>query len=275
MTPSLAALPLLAALSATPAGEAVVYTPATLVDRIDGGAELVKEHGFVELSVRRYTVGGDAGDARLEVDRYQMRDPLGALGLYLDRCGSETPDPTLVPRHTVGRYQLLMLCGDAVAVVTNPAGDEALVPAMVDLARDLCPRPPDPPPDPFGLLPARGLDPSSRRIVRGPVGLAAFATLGDGDVLRLGGDVHGVAGLYPGPEGTVLTRVVVDYRDAGAAAAVLVALRNAVDRDPYLVAGPLTEGAPLTWTDWASRRCEARIDGAVLTISLGLPAEPR
>lgn len=266
----------LVALAATPAGDPVVYTAASLYDRIDGGAELVKELGFVDLTVQRFGVGdaqpGGGGPPRqtLEVEQYRMRDALGALALYLDRCGDETPDPGLAARHTVGRYQLLMLCGDTVSVVTNPTGDETLVPVMVLLATDRCDGTPAAPPDPFAALPTEGLNPASRRIIRGPVSLAAHVTLGGGDILQLGDTHIGVAGLYATQDGT-MTRVVVDYGDPVEAASALRHLST--NLDSYLERHNSDESS-LTWKDWAGRFGDARVTGTLLTIRVGLAAPP-
>jgi len=65
--------------------------------------------------VRRYAGGG----AALEAELYRMSDADAALGVYLSRCGRETPDAALPTRHTVGRLQLLLVRERFLLVLTG------------------------------------------------------------------------------------------------------------------------------------------------------------
>lgn len=270
------ALALAAALAVSPLAEPVagwaftaparVFRGAELYGHIDGGAELYLELGFEEATVRELARNG----AVLEVELYRMTDPLAALGAYLARCGQETPAEGLPDRHTAGRHQLLAWRERFVLVVNNPTGAAALAPALVEVARELASRLPAAPAlDPFAALPAAGRVAGSERIVRGPVGLGAFVTLGDGDVLRLGGAGMAVAARYDAgaPEGPGIL-LVADYASETAARAAFAYLGSHLDPS---IAATRRGGDDLEVRDWAGASGTVRVAGRRIAVRFGLP----
>lgn len=248
------------------ATQARVFRGAELYGHIDGGAELYLELGFEEATVRE--LGKDG--AVLEVELYRMSDPIAALGAYLARCGKETPADGLPDRHTAGRHQVLLRRERHLLVVNNPTGAPELSAAMVDVARELAGRlPPASTLDPFAALPTPGRIPGSERVVRGPVGLGAFITLGDGDVLRLGGTVTAVVARYgaDAPEGPG-TLLVADYPDEAAARAAFAYLGSHLD--PTIeVTHRAADG--LDFRDWAGKGGTTRVAGRRLELRFDVP----
>ncbi len=251
----------------TRAGEARVFTGSDLYNHIDGGAEIFLEFGFAAATVQRYTRGGE----EVVVECYRMDDPDAALGIYLGKCGSETPAPGLAERHTAGRYQLLMVHDRYVVIVGDGTGSASAAAALVEFARAIAARlPAARPADALGVLPTARLIPGSQRIIRGPVALSALVTLGDGDILRLGGKVSAVAGSYEGDGGRT-TLIIADYPDAAAAEAAFSHVAGHLDRELAPVAR--TE-ARLVFRDRDGRFGLIDRSGARMTIRLGLGKVP-
>ncbi len=86
--------------------------------------------------------------------------------------------------------------------------------------------------DLVGRLPSQGLQPGSACLFRGPVGLQAFYTFGEGDILDQRGLLFGVAGSYEDPKSGHFILILIDYPDAGRAQAAYQKLAGRLD--PYL-----------------------------------------
>ena len=248
-------------------GKPRVFPGSELYGHIDGGAEIFFEFGFQEATVQRYR--SPAGE--LVVECYRMSDPLAALGIYLGKCGKETPDSGLAERHTAGRYQLMFVHDRYVVIVNNPAGTSALAPVLAEFARFIADRlPPSRPVAVFDALPKQGLIEGSRRLIRGPVALEAIATLGRGDILHLGGRITALAGDYRDGDGKH-TLIVATYPDRDAATE---AFRNlTAGLDPAIT--PLVvRGARLVFRDYDGTFGVASRTGSSLEITLHLTKQP-
>ena len=104
---------------------------------------------------------------------------------------------------------------------------------MIALARVVLARIPDLPlENPFSALPDSGRVPGSERLIRGPVGLQPFYSLGEGDILELNGKIFAVLAEYRDGDEPPFHRLVVAYPTPAASAAVLKNLR--ANLDPYL-----------------------------------------
>jgi len=278
LAPAVVAIAVLCAALAPPSAAAdqrwdpvdppVLHRPDDLYGHINGGAELFLEFGFEFLSILTYEAGG----ARYTVEQYQMTDPQGALGIYLAKCGKETPDPALGFRHTAGRYQLMMVRDRFLFVIANPAGDEAGAERLKLLARQWSDMlQPDPDRDPLGALPAEGRIAGSERMARGPVALDPIVTLGAGDVLSLEGRHTALIARYLDAAGAEHTRLQVTYPDPATASAALAHLATHLDShlEP-LVAEPIR----LVYRSYDSTFGEASVEGAMLVIRFGLAEQP-
>jgi hypothetical protein len=172
------------------------FGPDTLYNHIDGGAELFLELGFEELLVERL----NRGDAEVSIELYRMSDVAAALGVYLEKRGRETAVAGVSGRSSGGPLQVLLQRGRHVAVFSNLSGGTAEASSLSRIAGRVASTLPDEAdPQELALLPAEGRWPGSERIVRGPVGLQGFVTLGDGDVLLLSERSTAVAARYGDP----------------------------------------------------------------------------
>jgi hypothetical protein len=246
-----------------------VFEGSALFDHIDGGAELYLEFGFRELEVQRYA----RGDDELVLEIYEMESPESALGLYLMKCGKETPIPGIPARNSSEPAQFTILKARYFIHINNPSGRDDLVPAMTTLsglalasipdenARDLA----------AGLLPPSGLVPGSLILFRGPVGLQSLFTFGEGDILDQKGKIFGVAGTYEGgPEGRY-TRIVVEYPDEAAAKDAFSNLSGHLD--PYLKVLDRSDSA-FVIRDFQEKFGLAQKSGRKIEIRIGLAVRP-
>ncbi len=249
-------------------GPPKVYEGEGLYDHIDGGGEPFLELGFEACTVQRYRKGGDL----FTLELYRMTDAAAALGIYLTQCGRETPDKGLSERHTVGRNQLMMVKGHYYVVATSPDASAGLPAALVAAAKAAAEGiPTAEPPAVLALLPKEGLVPGSLRILRGPIGLGALVTLGDGDVLLLNRKVTAVAGDYRDKDGATHTLIVAPYPDEAGARAALQNL--GAHLDPLLRA-EASEPARLLWRDHKGHFGVAYVEGSALRVKTGLSARP-
>jgi hypothetical protein len=238
------------------------YAANDLYGRIDGGAELFMEFGFERLTVERFALAG----GEVELETYRMASPLAALGIYLAKCGREEPMAGVPDRNTGNRYQITLVRGRDFVQANNFSGEPDRLPFLIELlARRYGDLPPDPRPELFSSLPREGLIEGSELLVRGPFGLQPIITLGEGDVLRLGGELFAVVADYrlPSSEESHQTRVYVHYPDEQTAAAVLAGL--IANLDPYLkITAQDPEG--FKFQDWRQCPGEVRRDGRLLMV---------
>jgi hypothetical protein len=248
-------------------GPTKVFTSEDLYGYIDGGAEAFLEMGFEQLTVQKYRDGAN----ELTVELYRMTDATSARGIYLARCGKETPDPALRERHTASRHQILLQRGRYYLVLNNTAGGAANAPMLAKAAQAMVTKmPADTAVAALGLLPPAGLVPGSGRIIRGPVGLQAVYTLGDGDILQLGGKLTAAAGDYKDAAGTS-TLIVVDYPTPAAAAAAFKHLK--ANLDTYLKPATATD-SKLVFQDYEKKFGVAAVNGRRLEVRLHLAKPP-
>ena len=248
-------------------GPMKVFRSEDLYGHINGGAEAFLELGFDQLTVQKYRDGAN----ELAIEIYRMTDPTAARAIYLARCGKETPDPALKERHTASRQQILLQRNRYYLVLYNTAGGAANAPMLVKAAQAIVPTlPADAPVPALALLPPAGLVPGSARIIRGPVGLQALYTLGDGDILQLGGKITAAAGDYKDAAGAN-TLIVVDYLSPAAATAAFKHLK--ANLDTYLKPASATDSR-LVFQDYEKKFGVASVNGKRLEIRLHLLKAP-
>jgi hypothetical protein len=249
-------------------GSLKVFTSADLYGYIDGGAEAFLEIGFEQLTVQKYRDGAN----ELTVELYRMTDPTAARGIYVARCGKETPDPALRERQTASRHQILLQRHRFYLVLNNTAGGAANAPILATAAQVMVAKmPADAPVPALALLPQAGLVPGSARLFRGSVGLQAVFTLGDGDILQLGGTITAVSGDYKDAAAGATTLVVAEYPSPGAAAAAFTHLKANLDR--YLKATSSSD-ARLVFQDYEKKFGVVTMTGRRLEVRLHLAKAP-
>jgi hypothetical protein len=252
-------------------GGSRVFTSADLYGRIDGGAEVFLEIGFEQLLVQSYRTA--AGGPEVVIELYRMTDATAARGMYLSKCGVERRDAALKERHTVNRYQLMFQRDRYFVIIGNASGQAAVQPALVKFGAALAAKmPADGSVPALDLLDKRDLVAGSERLMRGAFGLQAVYTLGDGDVLLLGGKLTAAAGDYRSAVLGSMTAIVATYPTPAAAAA---AFRNIKARlDSYLKPTVSTD-TRLVFIDFEKKFGLVQINQSRIGIRLHLTAEPK
>lgn len=196
---------------------------------IDGGAELFHEFGFEELLVQNY----QQGEQEISLEAYRMENALAALGIYLMKCGQETPIDGIAARNSGNKYQINIVKGRYFVEVNSFAGDEAILPAAVELAQKLLASIKTGAPISFPeWLPLANLIPGSERLIRGPYSLQTIYTFGEGDIFQLQGQLFGVVANYRDETRRTFSQLIIKYpAPAHAETAYQHVLRNL---DPYL-----------------------------------------
>jgi len=209
-------------------GPCAKYEPAGLFNRIDGGAELFLEMGFIDLQVQKYLGSG----AEIAVEAYRMENETAALGMYLLKCSKETPLPGIADRHSGDRFQIALLKSNYFIFINNFGGRQDLLPVMTALARQIgAAIPAGTPVRELDILPAENQVPGTALLLRGPYSLQSVYTMGKGDILLLGGKIFAAAAVYHEASGPSYTMIVAPYADAALARAAFANLRQ--NFDPY------------------------------------------
>lgn len=210
-------------------GEMLKFKANNLYGRINGGAELFLEFGFDNLQVQRYA----KDDFEINLEIYQMENSVSALGIYLMKCGNETPLDGISARNTGNAFQITAVKGACFFQVNNFSGEADFLPTMKSALNFLLDQISDvPPPQLLDLLPEAHLVAGSEKIIRGPYGLQPIFTFGEGDVLQLNREIFAVFGDYQVPEGDKFSRLIIPYPNSRRSAA---ALKNLLTHlDPYL-----------------------------------------
>ncbi len=239
-----------------------------LFNHINGGAELFQEFGFIDLFVQSY----QNGENEIVLEAYQMESPEAALGIYLMKCGKETPIEGITARNSGSKYQVISVKGNYFIQINSFSGDETLMPALVTLAQGtLVNIPQGREVQLLKNLPEENLIPGSELIIRGMYGLQPIYTFGDGDILRLKGKTFGVVGNYLGSNDSEYTKLIFLYSDNSSAK---FAFENLVTNlDPYL---KILEQHPtgLIFEDFQNKFGRAKLSENQIRINIHLTEIP-
>jgi len=244
----------------TQAGPLRTFTGQDLFNQIDGGAEIFLEFGFAKLRLQAYA----RDKAELTLNAYEMESAASALGIYLMMMGRETPFPEIEARNSAEETQITIVKGRYFVQVDNLGDVRASRTEAAALANDfLAGVPEESPLTPLDALPPEGRVTGSERLVRGPYGLQAQFTFGEGDILSLGGRIFGALAEYRLPGGPAFTRLIVPYPNPEAAAAALGHLK--ANLDIYLkITGERPDG--FDFVDFQDKKGAVARRGAVLEI---------
>jgi hypothetical protein len=246
-----------------------VLTRADLYGYIDGGAELFLEFGFDQLTLQKYRRGG----SEFAVEIYRMTDAGAATGIYLLKCGRETRDASFKERHTINRHQLMFVRERYYVTVNNLTGADRMSADLVAFGSAVAAKlPPDRVPVELKALPAQGMVAGSERLVRGPYGLQSLYTLGDGDILRLGGTLAAVAANYRDASGSTSTVILVNYPDAAAAKQAFAGLQQNLDRYLKPVS---TTAARIVFKDYENKFGVISLSARQIEVRLHLATAPQ
>jgi len=246
------------------AGASRTFSSANLYAYINGGAEIFLEFGFDRLDMHQYTRAG----MEIAVEIYRMTDAVAAAGVYLMKCGRETPDPSFSERHTVNDYQLLFHRGEAYVMISNPDGRKGTARTLLEFARRTAALLPGG--DAAGLfdsLPAEGRIAGSERVVRGQFTLQSVYTLGEGDILQLGGKTTALAADYRNGKAGPFTLIVAGYADSARARAALENVKANLDSTLEITSRGETG---IDFRDAAGKVGRVRVRGSCLEVTVNL-----
>jgi hypothetical protein len=251
-------------------GPPVTFVKADLFNHIDGGAELFLEFGFEKVAIQHYK----KGSAELTLEVYEMELPESALGVYLMKCGRETPFPEIPARNSSEATQATILRGTHFLLVNNFSGGAELQPAMIALSKSVLAKIPDVPASGrlFEMLPSKDRLAGSERLVRGPVVLQPYFTFGEGDILQLEGKIFGAVANYREVPEAVYTRFVIPYPDEVRAVSVYKNLL--ANLDPYLKVLETKETA-FVFEDYREKFGLVELKGSTLDIRVNLSLRPK
>jgi hypothetical protein len=239
-----------------------------LFDYIDGAAELFLEFGFRDLEVHKYSREG----RELGLEIYRMENPEAALGMYLLKCGRESPRAGLKARNSADRHQITIVRGSYFILVNNYKGDEALLPDMTALAGSIVKDIPEGSKITLiDQLPREQFISGSAVLFRGPCALQQIYYFGSGDLLLLKKTIFGVAGDYRQGIKEKYTRIIIPYPDKSAAGAAFGSLIENLDQ--YIKVIRKSE-AEIAFRDYNNRFGIAGTHDNVVVITVNLPTEP-
>ncbi len=205
------------------------FSPENLFNYINGGSELFLEFGFKELLVQNYR----KAEQEIGIDIYKMENPEAALGIYLMKCGKETPLPEIAARNSFDIHQCAVVKNNYFILVNNFKGNNALVPVMVKVMQTVLNSISEIKTETvLALLPEKGLIKGSEKIIRGPFALQPIFTFGQGDIFNLGGKIFGAVADYQNSQNNTYTRILIPYPDKETA---LKTYKHLISNlDPYL-----------------------------------------
>ncbi len=255
------------------------FTRSGLYGHIDGGSELFLEFGFEVLHVRKYQ--NLPGTEEISLETYRMESPEAALGIYLMKCGTETPVPGIDPavRQTGDHYQFTLLKGSYFITVNNFNGNASIMPVMVRMANLVLENiPAAKPVDLFHLLPGENRVPGSEMLFRGTYSLQAIYTLGEGDVLLLENKIFGVTAQYrykkdpvkPGENPGIFNRLVISYPDENSSQKAFTHLKANLDTYIKVIS---TGGNELTFEDYRGKFGRISMKKGIIFIEVNIPQE--
>ena len=249
-------------------GKTRTFLKNDLYGHIDGGAELFLEFGFEKLLVQKYKNGPD----EIDLEIYQMTEPAAALGIYLMKCGRETPLENIPARHTANAYQVTVVKNNFFIQVNSFSGNEKFLPVMRGLVKKtLAAIPEAEPVQLFELLPEKNLIEGSERLLRGQYALQPVYTFGSGDIFQLKGEIYAVAAGYLIDSTESYSVMIIPYPDKNTASSVFEHVLN--NFDPYLEITDRLKNR-FIFKDYNNRFGEIVLEDNILNIKFDLPEKP-
>jgi len=202
---------------------------------IDGGAEIYKEYGFVEVLAQEFKNAAGAG---LSLEIFRMKDPAAAFGMYSFKRTAKGERVAIGAEGQLEDYYLNFWRDDYLVTITAYGGDGKSREGLLFLARAVAAkmRGAEAPPGLVAELPGEGLIKTGTRYFRGYIGfMNHYPSLG-AEKFRV---EEGVRGDYASGASLFILR----FGGADEAGRVFAAVAKAVQADAkareFKAAGPL------------------------------------
>jgi hypothetical protein len=159
----------------TRTGPPELYRKDGLYGYIDGGAEIVLQYGFRELSVMRFrptgeTPAGSAPDREITLEIYRMDSGEDAFGLYSTKLeGGEKARPGIAPDNWSGGGQASLVKGEYMINLLAPGRDDRETGEFLAQVERRAPGRGTIRPRGMAGLPPDGMVPSSWHFIKGPL----------------------------------------------------------------------------------------------------------
>jgi hypothetical protein len=170
-----------------------------LYGHIDGGAELVLQYGFRELSVFKFKPASDPAAASKEIglEIYRMASGEAAFGLYSTKLeGGEESWPGLEADNWVSSGQANLVKGEYLVNILAPECTVREIGEFAEAVEKKIPGTRAVRPKGLARLPAEGMVRSSGRYIKGPLAAANESPFLEGDFWGFGGDENGATEAY-------------------------------------------------------------------------------
>lgn len=244
------------------------YYKNDLYGHINGGAELFLEFGFDSLLVQDY----NNHDAELSLEVYCMDNPEAALGIYLMKCGQETPSSKINTRNSTNKFQIIAVKSNLYIQLNNFKSNENSGKAMSVLLNSFLLEISDSGSIKLlNILPDKNKIPGSEKIIRGQYALQPIYTFGEGDILQLNGKIYGATANYETEDDVKFTQIVIPYPDKNISKEVLDNL--IINLDPYLIVIEKNDSG-FIFRDYKKRYGLVKILSEILFISIHLESKP-
>jgi hypothetical protein len=240
------------------------YGADELYQYIDGGADLVLELGFSQLTMQRYV----KGEQEIDLELYHMADADGALALYLSRVGKETPTPEIPCRNSVGTSQVLAVKGRLMAVLNLMQGDADAISIATLLGKELATAITGKDSSrALGILSRDGLVAGSERLAHGALSTPQVFRISRHNSVPSLDKQFAAIGDYLVSGGQTVERLVVPFSDVAEAAAAFKKFPGEIDPS-YRVT--TTSGNELAISPEEGPVLAARLKGRVIEIEAPL-----
>ncbi len=263
------------------------FEPHGLYGHINGGSELFLEFGFVGLDVYNVAVETETDteitgevseyldeelDEELAVELYHMADKEAALGIYLAKCGKESPLPGLVVRNTGSAYQITAVAGTIFLQVNNFSGEAANLPQMTKIANEVLASHADDQPLPvWQHLPHTNRVSGTEFMFRGQYALDPIFTFGEGNILQINSPAIGAGARYDNGDGVIYRQLTVVYDNPESAEVALAYLKGHLDSYISVVK---SSAAGLVFKDYADKYGIVKTVNNRLDIAINLVKAP-
>ena len=230
------------------------------------------EFGFENLRLQKYQKDQSNSD-EIVIEIYRMDIPESALGIYLLKCGKETPIPGITVRNTGDYNQIMFLKKNYFLIINNFTGKSSLLPVMVLLAGETLKRLPGEKDTDFShlfsLLPLENRVSGSELLIRGYYSLQSIYTLGEGDILLLKNKIFGITAEYKDKNGGAYNRLVVRYPDEAYARQAFNHLRANLDSYIQVLENESRENG-FSFKDYRGKYGRVSLEKQTITIEFNL-----